>query len=125
MLALCGLSALGALTLPPLLGIGDDDGIETIRSDDEVRRTRVEGDLTMTLIGPERIAVDREASFTAEVTGAQSVRWLGPDGSVADGDDPLVVRAARPGDGSVTLLATSLQTGEAITIEAPFEVVEP
>jgi len=121
--ALCALSAVAALLVAPWLGAGGDD-IEVVRGDDGVRRSLRVDDLDIALTGPEQIEVGEAVTFTAEVNGARSVQWIGPDGSVTDGSQPLVVQASRPGDGAVSLLATPIDSGEAVVIEAPFEVVD-
>ncbi len=122
--ALCALSAVAAVLLAPSLGIGGDD-VEVVRGEDGVRRSRTVDELNVALIGPEQIEVGEAVTFTAEVSGARSVRWIGPDGTVTDGSEPLTVQASRPGDGAVSLLATPVDSGEVVVIEAPFEVVDP
>lgn len=98
------------------------DGIDTSREGDIVTLTRTEDDLTVRLIGPDRLAVDEQAVFSAKVEGAREIRWVGPDGSVSGGAETLTIQAARQGEGSVTLIATSVDTGQLVSITADFTV---
>ena len=98
------------------------DGIDTSREGDIVTLTRTEDDLTVRLIGPDRLAVDEQAVFSASVQGAREIRWVGPDGSVSGGAETLTIQAARQGEGSVTLIATSAATGQLVSITADFTV---
>ena len=99
-----------------------NDGVETSRSGDIVSQVRVEDDLTVRLSGPDRLTIDEEATFAVEVDGAQEFRWIGPDGSITEGDETLTVRASRAGSGTVTVMATSATTGELVSVEAEFLV---
>lgn len=98
------------------------DGTERTQTEDGVVYTRSVDDVTVEVTGPNELTVGDSASFTAEVTGATEVRWVGPDGSLADGSRPLTLEAARVGGGQVKLIATA-GNGEVVEVTADFTVV--
>ncbi|HXH58874.1 serine/threonine-protein kinase [Iamia sp.] len=105
-----------------LLATDDDDGsgsrTEEIGSG-RVRAEASEGDLTVSVEGPETLTVGEPSSFTADVGDAESWVWVGPDGRISPDAPSLDVTPGSEGQLAITLVASD---GTGRTVRAVLRV---
>jgi hypothetical protein len=110
------LAVVGAVGLAALVGGVVDATAErafdgrtvttTSTAEGAVKTVVEENGVRITMEGPTAVAVDEPVHLTARVEGAEDWLWIGPDGAVTTGADELELTAARPGHGTVHVLAT-------------------
>jgi eukaryotic-like serine/threonine-protein kinase len=101
------------LLVPAVLAAGvwatRGHGGPTVRSDPlgggQVRTVVEDGGVTITLDGPDTVAVGQSVQLSAALDGAEAWIWVGPDGAVATGTDTFQMEALSPGRATVRLLA--------------------
>jgi eukaryotic-like serine/threonine-protein kinase len=90
----------------------DDTGpeVRVEQLDGDRQRTVVEdGNVTITLVGPTRVGVGGSFEMAANIQGAQSWVWIGPDGAVQSGGGTFRLTAEGAGRATVRLLAVDQQ----------------
>ena len=85
---------------------GDDETVTTV-ADGTVEVTATEGDLQVTLTGPESVTAGQTATFRAEASGQDGVAWITPEGAVVAGTTILEVATSSAGGATVTVVATA------------------
>lgn len=105
-----------------LLVTDDETGSGSMTEDigsGRVRAEASEGDLTVSVEGPEILTVGEQASFTADVGDAESWVWVGPDGRISPDAPSLDVTPGSEGQLAITLVASD---GTGRTVRAVLRV---
>ncbi len=101
----------------------DDGPDQTTRTleDGQVEISVTEGGVELSMVGPESVTVGEEATFTAEVSGADHFAWLAPDGLFYPDEPTLVVRPASEGSTTVRLISLD-DDGDVVLAERDLQV---
>ena len=108
------------LLIPSPVSVGGATDI-TEHGDGTVTVVRSEGDATVSVNGPEVVAVGATAEFTVTSEGVDRWVWLSPDGRVEVDQPELILEAGEPGVGVVRLYADAPDGGW-LDVEHQFQV---
>lgn len=103
-----------------LLAVGGSSDTTSSTADGAVTITAERDDLTLTVSGPETVALGDRIELTAIATGHRAIHWFAPAGGTGDGDT-LVLQTGRAGVATITAVAVD-DLGQAVTVEFPVTV---
>ncbi len=87
--------------------VGRDAGPSVTVIDGSVEITDRDGDLALTLRGPESVVAGETATFSVATSGVDDHAWFTPEGTVIPGSPALTVATSSPGSAAVTVVGTA------------------